>query len=358
MERKIILMRHAKPDVAGAKRCIGMTDLPLGEEGRQQAVEAGKWLRCQNIAEVYSSPLMRCLQTAGFAKVCTSPIRVVDELHEMETGAWENLSFAEIRTRYPKEYEARGKDIGYYAPPGGESFYQAGRRFCRGMNGILANTKENILIVAHAGVIRAYLCMLQNRSLDQVFTLPQPYTGISVLKEKDGKLQVEKTGSIPGKALDQSSIEKIYEECSTSKNVIAHMQAVAEVVKQIVDDIDPMGALYDKDLLVQSALVHDIARRKKDHAAVGAAILQKEGYEEAAALIAEHHSDRMFDSQTLTMSEILFYADKRVRESQIVSVEERFEESRKKCLSKEAVEKHQRLYLKTIYIEKKIKNLK
>ena len=57
------------------------------------------------------------------------------------------------------------------------------------------------------------------------------------------------------------------------------------------------------------------------------------------------------------MADVLFYADKRVKDTKIVTIEERFEASYEKCKSKEAKEKHQKLYLKSIAIEKKLEEL-
>ena len=57
------------------------------------------------------------------------------------------------------------------------------------------------------------------------------------------------------------------------------------------------------------------------------------------------------------MTDVLFYADKRVKDTRIVSVDERFEASYEKCKSKEAKEKHHRLYLKTMEIERQLEEL-
>lgn len=355
MGRDIYLLRHAEPYFEkNERRCIGVTDLPLSEKGKAQAEKTGRWLREKHIGAVYSSPLRRCMQTARAAGD-KKEIFTDSGLREMDTGRWENLTFREIRSRYPEQYAARGENIGYYAPPGGESFCQAGMRFGKALDRIRRRSEENLLIVSHAGVIRGYLCMLLGRDMNQVMDLPQPYAGVSILREEGRILHVEKIGYRPKEFMGTEEILSLYQKCGTPEKVIRHMQAAADMVKALLDRLDPENTGYDRRLLVNAALVHDIARTQKNHAEAGADILRAEGFEEASVLVRAHHSPVCSKSEKLSMEEILFYADKRVMEDRTVSVEERFRESRKKCNSQEALEKHRRLYEKTIYIERKIK---
>ena len=100
------------------------------------------------------------------------------------------------------------------------------------------------------------------------------------------------------------------------------------------------------------------------HAKEGADLLEREGYKEIAELVRYHNTaessaeDIKKNGQTIPdMTDILFYADKRVKDTKIVSVDERFEVSYEKCKSKEAKEKHHRLYLKTMNIERQLEEL-
>lgn len=113
---------------------------------------------------------------------------------------------------------------------------------------------------------------------------------------------------------------------------------------------------YDWDLIRKAALVHDITRTRKNHPETGADFLVKEGYPEIAQLVRYHH-DVTIQEGPLAAEEILFYADKRVQEDQVVSLEERFEKSKEKCLSETALKKHQKMYEKAKCIEKKCETL-
>ncbi len=60
----LIFVRHAKTDWNKAGRIQGRSDIPLAGEGIAAAREAGKELRGERIDAVFSSPLIRAVQTA------------------------------------------------------------------------------------------------------------------------------------------------------------------------------------------------------------------------------------------------------------------------------------------------------
>ena len=79
-----------------------------------------------------------------------------DALTEMDWGAWEGLTLAELRGRFGAEFsrmEARGLD---FRPPGGESPRDVRRRVQRWL--VDAATRgDSIAAVTHKGVLRAVL---------------------------------------------------------------------------------------------------------------------------------------------------------------------------------------------------------
>jgi len=52
-------------------------------------------------AEVWSSPLIRAVQTARYLCAEGEESKIAEGLREMDAGEWEGLSFPEIRKRYP-----------------------------------------------------------------------------------------------------------------------------------------------------------------------------------------------------------------------------------------------------------------
>lgn len=408
--RKIYLVRHGMPEKSTSeKEYIGVTDRPLSTRGRAEASQLGRYflqrLPATVTVRILTSPLQRCRQTAEEIQRVLSdggiklpePL-VVEALHEIDLGAWEGKSVREIRERFPEAYEARGHALGTYHTPGGESFLEAGVRFQNAIETYASDTdvSEILLIVAHAGVIRAYLSLLTGRDLDHLMDIPLPYAsvtelevdqqdvddeafypvkpGVSVDRKVDaapGSEAVEikacregicvtpdSIGVRPEELLDAAEITRLYQKYETPKQVIRHMRKVAEVADQLMDGMQMSG--LNRVRVTKACLLHDLCRAEKQHARVSAEAIRKEGYPAIAALVAVHHEAAYSEREAqrpLTEAEILFYADKRVQEDRLVSVEERFRESRKKCRSPEACAQHDAMLAKTLKIEEKIRRL-
>ena len=372
--RRIYLIRHGLPEKSTSEKVyIGVTDLPLSTRGSVEAAQLGRYflqhLSATTTVRILTSPLQRCRQTAEEIQRVLSDggIRlpeplVVEALHEIDLGEWEGKSVRGIRERFLEAYEARGRALGTYHTPGGESFLEAGVRFQNAMETYASDTdmSEILLVVAHAGVIRAYLSLLMGRDLDHLMDIPLPYASVTELQlsRKGTDVVPDHIGVRPEELLDAAEITRLYQKYETPKQVIRHMRKVAEVADQLMDGMQMSG--LNRVRVMKACLLHDLCRAEKQHARVSAEVIRKEGYPAIAALVAVHHEAAYSEREAqgpLTEAEILFYADKRVQEDVLVSVEERFRESRKKCRSSEACAKHDQMLAKTLKIEKKIRRL-
>lgn len=372
--RRIYLVRHGMPEKRTSEKVyIGVTDIPLSMSGSAEARQLGRYfllhLSATTTVRILTSPLQRCRQTAAEMYrvlsdggiVLPEPF-VVEALHEIDLGEWEGKSVREIKERFPEAYEARGHALGTYHPPGGESFLEAGIRFRKTIEACLPDMDESeiLLIVAHAGVIRSYLSLLMGRELDHLMDIPLPYASVTELQLSRKGIDVvpDHIGVRPKELLDEAEIARLYQKYETPKQVIRHMRKVAELAMQLMDGMQ-MPRL-NRMRVTKACLLHDLCRAEKQHARVSAEAIRKEGYPAIAALVAVHHEAVYSEREAqgpLTEAEILFYADKRVQEDKLVSVEERFRESRKKCRTPEACAQHDAMLAKTLKIEEKIRCL-
>jgi putative nucleotidyltransferase with HDIG domain len=118
---------------------------------------------------------------------------------------------------------------------------------------------------------------------------------------------------------------------NTPSNVIEHCKAVCEVAEELVEKITKKGIEVNKDLVVAAALLHDVERHKDNHIIQGENLLKKLGFSEVAEVIKKHSLYQMEKVQPKTVEEkIVFYADKRVKGSEVVSLEKRFEDLKKR----------------------------
>ena len=150
--KRVYLIRHAKPAFPDGKgMCIGITDIPIGEQGKQQALQMARKL--PPVSAVFSSPLRRAVQTA---QAIGQPVTVISGLREMHAGEWDGLTFEEIRKRYPQLYAARADDL-TIPIPGAEEISISLPRFCAAMEQAAETAPGDFAVVAHGGIIAQFL---------------------------------------------------------------------------------------------------------------------------------------------------------------------------------------------------------
>ncbi len=152
----IDFIRHGEPQGGRLYRGAAVDD-PLSEKGWSQmwaAVgETRRWDR------IVSSPLQRCLAFAeALAQRDRLPLAAETDLREVGFGEWEGLSPEEVKARDPEGYAAFYRDPVECRPPGAEDLILFGHRVADAYDRIARHGRgERVLVVAHAGVIRAAL---------------------------------------------------------------------------------------------------------------------------------------------------------------------------------------------------------
>lgn len=182
MDHLIFLLRHGAIDNPPPRRFLGRSDLPLNADGVRQARDLARWMGVLPFRRVCASPLSRAVETAALVSGRpAAAIERVETLVEIDLGAWEGLSLAEVQVRFPGAYEQRGQDLAAYRTPGGESFAQVADRACPALADLARDRSGPLLVVAHMGVNRAVLSRLLGRPLALLLDIPQAYAAVNVL---------------------------------------------------------------------------------------------------------------------------------------------------------------------------------
>ncbi|MFE7772518.1 bifunctional RNase H/acid phosphatase [Streptomyces sp. NPDC057445] len=154
-----VMLRHGETPLTPEKRFSGSggTDPELSEAGLRQA-EAGAAALAERgrIQDIVSSPMRRCRQTAeAVARRLGLDVRVDDGLREAHFGAWEGLTFAEVRERYPDDLEAWLASPKVAPTGGGESFATVARRVAATRDRLTEEHRgRTVLLVTHVTPIK------------------------------------------------------------------------------------------------------------------------------------------------------------------------------------------------------------
>jgi phosphoserine phosphatase len=147
------LVRHGATDWNDRNRAQGHADIELNERGRAQAREAAERLAACDLDAVFSSDLVRALETArAIARVHGLDVVVERDLREIDQGDWTGLTDHEIKARWPDRW---GPARHFSARPGGESPAQVRRRALGAVERILlAHPSGTVAAVSHGVTIR------------------------------------------------------------------------------------------------------------------------------------------------------------------------------------------------------------
>jgi 2,3-bisphosphoglycerate-dependent phosphoglycerate mutase len=165
---QILLVRHGETLWNQQGRMQGQHDSPLTATGLHQARQLARRLAQTPFAALYSSDLGRAHQTARcIADETGHDIIAEQALRERNFGIFEGLTNAEIKLRYPEDYELFAKRDPHYVMAGGESAAQFMARVVATLDRIAAtHNGDTIVVVTHGLVLDALYRTACNMALE------------------------------------------------------------------------------------------------------------------------------------------------------------------------------------------------
>ena len=97
---RLYLIRHGETEWALSGRHTGRTDIPLTQNGEDEARELGKHLRDIRFAQVMTCPLQRAQQTCALVGLDQAP-EIEPDLTEWDYGDYEGKRSVDIRKERP-----------------------------------------------------------------------------------------------------------------------------------------------------------------------------------------------------------------------------------------------------------------
>ncbi|AMD29776.1 phosphoglyceromutase [Candidatus Nanopusillus acidilobi] len=175
----LCLIRHGESLWNKENRFTGWVDVPLTDEGREQAKRAGEILKSLNIKFdiAYTSLLSRAIETLEIIiKILGYNIPVIKDisLNERHYGDLQGLNKDKVAEIYGKEQVRLWRRSLKVRPPNGESLEDTQKRtipfFERAIKGDLELNK-NVLVVAHGNSLRSIVSYIENLNEEQILNL-------------------------------------------------------------------------------------------------------------------------------------------------------------------------------------------
>lgn len=177
---KIYLIRHGRQSSS-----LCNVNVDLSDEGKRQAELLGKRMESYGIDNLYSSDLIRAVETA---KIMNQYLKVEHKIspniREISFGIFEGKEDKYLKETYSEFYIEQKKleeDIPY---PEGENGMDVYNRAKHTMDEIIQSDSEAVAIVTHGTVIRAILTMALGMDMSKklLFARTLENTGITELE--------------------------------------------------------------------------------------------------------------------------------------------------------------------------------
>ncbi|MFI6353573.1 bifunctional RNase H/acid phosphatase [Streptomyces sp. NPDC050743] len=181
-----VLLRHGETPLTPQKRFSGSggTNPSLSAAGREQAHRTAEALARRGTVEaVIASPLTRTRETAAIVATRLGlDVTIEDGLRETDFGAWEGLTFGEVRDRYPDDLNAWLADPEAHPTGGGESFAETATRIAATRDKLVAaHAGRTVLLVSHVTPIKTFVRLALGAPPESLFRMELSAASLSAV---------------------------------------------------------------------------------------------------------------------------------------------------------------------------------
>ena len=152
---RVLLVRHGQSQGNAEQRFGGHSPTPLSELGHRQAEATARALAGEGVTALYSSDLLRAVQTAEpLARATGLDVTRTPALRERSVGLMEGLTFEAAAAAHPDEYAALLRRDFEHVLAGGESYRQLLDRAAAELDRAIERHRGGTLaLFSHTGTI-------------------------------------------------------------------------------------------------------------------------------------------------------------------------------------------------------------
>ncbi|WP_432055867.1 bifunctional RNase H/acid phosphatase [Streptomyces sp. bgisy022] len=181
-----VLLRHGETPLTPQKRFSGSggSDPSLSDAGREQAERVAAALaRRGTVQAVVASPLARTRETARIVAARLGlDVQIEEGLRETDFGAWEGLTFGEVRERHPEDLNAWLSTPDAEPTGGGESFAATAARVAATRDKLIAaHAGRTVLLVTHVTPIKTLIRLALGAPPEALFRMELSAASLSAI---------------------------------------------------------------------------------------------------------------------------------------------------------------------------------
>ncbi|MDA2919888.1 histidine phosphatase family protein [Desulfobacterota bacterium AH_259_B03_O07] len=166
---KVFLARHCKTQWNLENRLVGTSDIPLCQEGREEANDNLTLIENLGIQRIICSPLKRAYETAKtYADHLGVPLHVHQGLKEIDHGSWNGREIEELLNdaNFKRWFEEDPTSVPI--PDGTETIQSAQKRIVKTIKDIaLSYPNETILVIMHKHIRSLLRCAVYDYDFRQ-----------------------------------------------------------------------------------------------------------------------------------------------------------------------------------------------
>ena len=172
MIKNLYLIRHGQSMQNKVANCFsGSTDVSISEKGKKQAAELAAFFRDIAIDEVYTSKLVRAIQTAQIIFGEERPLIQVEALREADFGEYEGKAFE--KGDPDPVYQAWLHAADTLTFPGGDNMCEHMEAYYAAVKRLMSETvAENVAIVSHRTSIRLFTAKVMGLPIQNFRNIP------------------------------------------------------------------------------------------------------------------------------------------------------------------------------------------
>ncbi len=184
-DSRIFIVRHGETNWNKEGRFQGQINIPLNNNGKDQAKKASEYLKEINFNKAFSSSMDRPYETAQIILKNKSDLEItkIEKLVEISHGLWEGKLENEIRNEWPellKNWHEKPEEV---VMPEGESIEEVSKRSVKAWEEICLaqKNKDLTLLVAHDAVNKTLICNILGIDFSKIWMIKQGNGGITVI---------------------------------------------------------------------------------------------------------------------------------------------------------------------------------